>query len=96
MAYKHENPKVYETFLRVTMLEEGGALIEDVTYGMVHEGNLAYYDVKYYERELASYEKIKGNTHTYYVYGCEVDLAKKIAILYHAKHGSLPRVDFRD
>lgn len=94
MANKYENPRMFETFLRVTMLVDGGALIEDVTYGMVHEGNLGYYDVQFYERELASYHKIKGKAHTYYVYGCEVDLAKKIAILYHAKHGTLPIVDF--
>ena len=94
MAYKHENPKVYETFIRVTMLDDGGALIEDVTYGMVHEGNLHFYDVQFYERELASYHEIKGKHHTYFVYGCEPDLAKKIAILYHAKRGKLPIVDF--
>lgn len=90
------SPLPSETYLRVTILDDGGALIEDVTYGFVAQGHLSYWDVKYYNGEKARYEKIEGKQHTYFVCGCDRDIATKIAIFYHKNRGTLPKWNFED
>jgi len=95
MEYEHKNPLVSETYLRVMMLDDGSVLIDDVTYGFVHTGTaISYWDKRYYRQDKETYTPIVGKNHTYYVYGCDAELAKKIAILYHAKRGKFPKWNF--
>jgi len=90
--YEYRNPGPHETYLRVTLLDDGSALIEDVTYGFVHTGTaVSYWDKRYYEQEQSLYKPIVGKNFTYFVFGCKPELARKIAILYHQKHGKSPK-----
>ena len=83
----YKNPLPNETYLNVIPLSDGGMLINDVTYSFHSEGYLSYWDVKYYELERSKYTPVRGKNHTYFVYGCNDELCKPVAIAYHKKLG---------